>query len=516
MVVDFIKVEPLESTKTITFNRNVITTVKPRPLSKTVSSIPTVKGMANQQQQIIVIPGNMFINSKQNGNAALGTTMDQVKSILKLANTSQVKTIVKPTNAKSTLSAVVSSNTATKGVTSANKTPVILPNLMKNAGTNAAIVRPVSGISKTAGIKTTCQVPPNNSISLQQQQHVQIASPRVISLKRPYTSISCGSSDASEPNIIKMSSTSPLQGLTSITAECIKEEDFTFINGEQLPVRKRANLDHMSSEEKMMRRKLKNRVAAQNARDKKRVKMDEMDDKIEKLENENKRILEQNEQLMEFNRRLTEENQRLAKQQNVEQLTSFIKVEPQQHFDDIDASHNRVLYIPPESPESLPRSPSPSSSISSSSMTQQHRLSSLDTDDETATTLSSIVSSDSNDISSLVEQRSVEPSEPIHVLQQQEQDRRLAGEEIRNSPEMQELNNSSLLDPATTALFWTCLMTTLLPVVNNLSSQNKKVITSSKEQSPPLTSLNLPPKKRMSHIAAALQHPPSDKRRLPT
>ena len=41
------------------------------------------------------------------------------------------------------------------------------------------------------------------------------------------------------------------------------------------PVRKRANLDHLSPEEKLMRRKLKNRVAAQNARDKKRVKMED-------------------------------------------------------------------------------------------------------------------------------------------------------------------------------------------------------------------------------------------------
>lgn len=52
---------------------------------------------------------------------------------------------------------------------------------------------------------------------------------------------------------------------------------------ENKPPRKRANLDHLSPEEKLMRRKLKNRVAAQNARDKKRVKMEEMEGELQRL-----------------------------------------------------------------------------------------------------------------------------------------------------------------------------------------------------------------------------------------
>ena len=49
------------------------------------------------------------------------------------------------------------------------------------------------------------------------------------------------------------------------------------------PIRKRANLDHLSPEEKLMRRKLKNRVAAQNARDKKRVKMEDMELELKRI-----------------------------------------------------------------------------------------------------------------------------------------------------------------------------------------------------------------------------------------
>merc|ERR1712076_360698 len=124
---------------------------------------------------------------------------------------------------------------------------------------------------------------------------------------------------------------------------------------------------------------------------------------------------------MKMNLRLIKENEMLSGKtsQEIIEPTSFIKVEPQT-IEDMELSQNQVLYVPPMSPESLPRSPSPSSSISSSTMTQQQRLSSLDSDDDSTTSLSSIVSSDCSNVSSLVEQRSVEPAVPINVLQQQE------------------------------------------------------------------------------------------------
>jgi len=371
MVVDFIKIEPGMSAKPS--SKKVISTVRPTPLSK------PIQNMANQQQQqIIVIPGNMLIGNKQNGQTA---TMEQVKSILKLATTSnqnlQAKTIVTNSNPKTT----VTGNIVT------SKTPVVLPTLMK-ATTNSAIVRPVS--NKTAIVSP--------------QQQIPQCTPRVISLKRPYSAITCVKPETQEPNIIKIS---PSPHITSFSSDIKKEvDDETTVQPEQ-PVRKRANLDHMSTEEKMMRRKLKNRVAAQNARDKKRVKMDEMEEKIKRLEQQNKMLMEKQQDLINLSQRLMKENEMLSGKSS--QDTSFIKVEPQ-GFEDTDISQNHVLYVPPLSPESLPRSPSPSSSISSSTMTQHQRLSSLDSDGELSDTQTSIVSSDSSDVSSLVEQRSVEPA----------------------------------------------------------------------------------------------------------
>jgi X box-binding protein 1 len=76
-----------------------------------------------------------------------------------------------------------------------------------------------------------------------------------------------------------------------------------------VPVRaKKRRLDHLSWEEKLQRKKLKNRVAAQTSRDRKKAKMDQMEKALQELFAKNEDLLEQCEKLKTMNERLSAEN----------------------------------------------------------------------------------------------------------------------------------------------------------------------------------------------------------------
>ncbi|XP_068018050.1 X-box-binding protein 1 isoform X1 [Melanerpes formicivorus] len=77
------------------------------------------------------------------------------------------------------------------------------------------------------------------------------------------------------------------------------------------PARKRQRLTHLSPEEKALRRKLKNRVAAQSARDRKKARMTKLEQQVVELEEENQKLLLENQFLRERTCNLTLENQEL-------------------------------------------------------------------------------------------------------------------------------------------------------------------------------------------------------------
>lgn len=81
--------------------------------------------------------------------------------------------------------------------------------------------------------------------------------------------------------------------------------------------RKRRRLNHLSPDERAMRRKLKNRVAAQVARDRKKARMDELEEMIAQLEQENQKLRSENLSLNSRQETLSNENNSLRSRLNL-------------------------------------------------------------------------------------------------------------------------------------------------------------------------------------------------------
>ncbi|KAI4882481.1 hypothetical protein NFI96_025720 [Prochilodus magdalenae] len=93
------------------------------------------------------------------------------------------------------------------------------------------------------------------------------------------------------------------------------------------PLRKRQRLTHLSPEEKALRRKLKNRVAAQTARDRKKAKMGELEQQVLELEQENQKLYMENKMLRERTSDLVSENEELRQRLGLDTLNTKEKVQ---------------------------------------------------------------------------------------------------------------------------------------------------------------------------------------------
>uniref|UniRef100_A0A671QA19 X-box-binding protein 1 n=1 Tax=Sinocyclocheilus anshuiensis TaxID=1608454 RepID=A0A671QA19_9TELE len=93
------------------------------------------------------------------------------------------------------------------------------------------------------------------------------------------------------------------------------------------PMRKRQRLTHLSPEEKALRRKLKNRVAAQTARDRKKAKMGDLEQQVLELELENQKLHVENRLLREKTSDLLGENEELRQRLGLDTLEEKEKVQ---------------------------------------------------------------------------------------------------------------------------------------------------------------------------------------------
>ncbi|NP_001161680.1 X-box binding protein [Saccoglossus kowalevskii] len=127
----------------------------------------------------------------------------------------------------------------------------------------------------------------------------------------------------------------PATPLTTIRTTANMASPVTSDVNVQQPVRKRQRLTHLSPEEKFMRRKLKNRVAAQTARDRKKAHMDSIQSRVSILEAKNRQLLMANEALRKQSNLLNEENKSLKAQLRLQQNST---VEIKQEKDSKDTT----------------------------------------------------------------------------------------------------------------------------------------------------------------------------------
>nr|XP_023020772.1 X-box-binding protein 1 isoform X1 [Leptinotarsa decemlineata] len=89
----------------------------------------------------------------------------------------------------------------------------------------------------------------------------------------------------------------------------LNNQNYPLDQNTEIPERpKKRRLDHLTWEEKIQRKKLKNRVAAQTSRDRKKAKMDQMENALQQLFSKNESLIAECENLKLANQRLSQEN----------------------------------------------------------------------------------------------------------------------------------------------------------------------------------------------------------------
>jgi len=184
-----------------------------------------------------------------------------------------------------------------------------------------------TALPNTIFITTLRSVSPNGVYS---QCQTGIISPQKIGTKREYSYIS---SSPTSFSVNSQNSPSSITGngsqvwipnaVPSMTykLETVDDDDYEYddsdqsqyLDNDQQPPKKRERLTHLTPEEKLFRRKMKNRIAAQTARDRKKALMVDLEETCRRLEEENDALAVENSKLRQGKNSLAEENERLRK-----------------------------------------------------------------------------------------------------------------------------------------------------------------------------------------------------------
>lgn len=87
---------------------------------------------------------------------------------------------------------------------------------------------------------------------------------------------------------------------------------------------KKRRLDHLTWEEKLQRKKLKNRVAAQTSRDRKKAKLDELEETVRALREQNELLVQECTMLRSQNDALVTEAKRFRKEREAKNAGEFV------------------------------------------------------------------------------------------------------------------------------------------------------------------------------------------------
>lgn len=106
-------------------------------------------------------------------------------------------------------------------------------------------------------------------------------------------------------------------------------------NNQQTEKSRKRKLETLSTEEKILRKKMKNRIAAQNSRDKKKAKMDELEGLLKEISRQNFEIMGECRRLKEENAILRRENKELRRSSANTISPSVVKIKEEPCLDSI-------------------------------------------------------------------------------------------------------------------------------------------------------------------------------------